>query len=61
MTKNTIDSITLTGKENSDLFKLINELADLRPAHAPTALVREILLDTIPAKIKELKRNKQSG
>ena len=59
MTDN-INSITLTTTiDNADLFKLINEIAKLRPAHTPTALVREVLLDTLPVKIAELKAKKK--
>lgn len=35
-------------KGNTELFKLLNDYAKLRPSHKPACLAREVLMDVLP-------------
>lgn len=40
------------------VIELINEYASLRPAFSPTSLIKDVLLQILPVKIAELKKEK---
>jgi hypothetical protein len=48
-------------ENNKEMFNLINQLVEQRPSHTAAGLVREVLLDTLPIKIAELKAKKNKA
>lgn len=54
-----VKTVLFEPKKDDKLLQLVNTYASLRPAFKPKSLIREILLEVLPERIKQIQESQQ--